>query len=287
MLPPPSIDDDELPFYEDPLALVSSLQLSPLVAGLTRAERLNAQVRLILVVGAAFAIVEELSVARTLIALIVVLAVVHLSVEDILAREKEISAASVTKKQHQPAVSMSTPPPPQPLQCNVPRDASEALRCIVQQQQRGASFDPSVERPRSLMDLIAADQREYTQRDIQRRRGPTRFDLQNRLLGVGGLPIREPGTEYSPMRDLGNTHPNPGPYDFGTAVRSTNPDAYTFETDVIDRMYRPADEVDPGLVTNPIPDPTFMARLPQFDTSYEDEAVERWRMQFHSGMRFF
>lgn len=279
------INSSVLPFYEDPLALLESPHLSPLVTGLTRAERLNAQVRLILVVGAAFALVEQLSVARTLIALIVVLAVVHLSVEDILEREKEIYAASVTTTQRpQQQQIMSSRPP---LQCNAPRDASEALRCVVQQQQRGASFDPSVERPRSLMDLIAADQHEYNVRDIQRRRGPTRFDLQNRLLGVGGLPIRAPGTEYSPMRDLGNSHPNPGPYDFGTAVRSTNPEAYTFETDVIDRMYRPADEVDPGLVTNPIPDPTFMARLPQFDTSYEDEAVERWRMQFHSGMRFF
>lgn len=278
-------DDEERPWYRDPLEL-PSFQFSPFVAGLSSAERLNAQVRLVLTFGVVFAAFERVAAVRSLIMLLVVVVVIHLSVEHVVAEEDRREKEIYHRRRNEKPLPSKIMEAPAAAVANSPRIPSAAIHRHTPA--RALVADPSVEQhPLTATELIAADQAAYRQQNAYSHSQPTRFDIQNHLMGIGGLRVRMPGTEYSPMRDQGNIHPNPGPFDYGTSVQSSIPMAYTFDDDPIERMYRPVDEVDPGLVTNPLPDPTFMARLPQFDTSYEDEAVQRWREQFHSGMRFW
>ena len=153
-------------------------------------------------------------------------------------------------------------------------------------------------------ELVGRDQARFFRDNFDMTRNPTRFDIQGQQLPLGGrqqFPIHRPvlgearakTTDMSfaippaAMPDISGVYRNPGPFDFQAAVRSGHPPAYTFQDESVQRMMRPPDEVDPGLVTNPIPDPTFMARQPQFDHAPEDAATQRWRLQTNGSMRFW
>ena len=82
-------------------------------------------------------------------------------------------------------------------------------------------------------------------------------------------------------------HSNPRPFNFVQSVTSVNPTAYTYKENPVERMMRDPSEIDPGLVTGPIPDPTFMSRMPTFDHAPEQIANDRWRMQRNGAMRFW
>jgi len=283
---------NEHAWFDDPMALMS-LQLSPFIEELTPTERMNAQTRLLIVLGTGLALIERRAGSRNVIILVTILFIVHIGVQHVIGGEKVLYTP---QKKESPSSQLLNMPSPfaaaQPShhhhnrQRN-PMAATQRRQALTQPLDSGISLrDPSVRMP-TMTELITADQQAYARRNYMRKREPTRFDTQNYDNGLYSKPLRMPGSDYTPDRDLGNIHPNPGAFDFGTAVRSLNPPAYTFETDTIARMYRSVDDVDPGLVTNPIPDPTFMARQPQFDVSYENEAIERLRLESGSGFRFW
>lgn len=159
------------------------------------------------------------------------------------------------------------------------------------------------------MELISREQRRYADEHATRRQYPTRFDVQNQALAIGGsaLPMhapilgRDPRTPYDPQsyfaaiprqpqRPLGDSSSfeNPGPYDFAEAVRSQPPtELYAYPVDALARMVRSPDEVDPGLVTQPLPDTTFMARLPQFNHVAEELETDRLRSENVGRMRLW
>lgn len=150
--------------------------------------------------------------------------------------------------------------------------------------------------------LIAYKQEQYMATNKDLTRNPTRFDVQNQGLKIGGAPLqmhrdklgsRMPAVDttftipLTPGADLSQIYPNPGVFDFGTAVRSTRPEPVTYPSETLQRMMRPVDEVDPELLTNPLPDPTFLARQPMFNHAPEDAATQRLRQQTNGPMRFW
>jgi hypothetical protein len=168
----------------------------------------------------------------------------------------------------------------------------------------GQAPDDDNSRVFSAAQLINADQQRFYKDNQDMTRHPTRFDIQNQSLKIGGAPLaihREvlgatramtTSTKYEiplePMADVAQLYRNPGVFDYGSAVRShQRTEPVTFPSESIERMMRPVDEVDPGLVTNPLPDPTFMARQPMFNKQAEDAATQRWRLQTAPGMRFW
>ena len=245
-------------WVDDPLVLIwppqNILRISPFEPNMTAAERLNAHTRLIILLGLLFIRSEN----NLPILLVVILWVLNQGVTYV-----------ISQKELYPAVKkMSTVPPPIP---------TPTPRVMV------PSGDPSVE---TATSLISQDQQQYKSINHHLTRYPTLFDVQNQRLPIGG---RAPAltTSYQVQPDQGRIHPNPGPFDYGQAVHSLNPKAYTYQRNQVEKMMRPVDEVDPNLVTQPIPDPTFMARMPTFDKTNEYMAEQRWRMQQGSGMRFW
>lgn len=157
-------------------------------------------------------------------------------------------------------------------------------------------FDPA--------QLITQDQRRFFRQNYETTRNPTRFDVQNTALPLGGQPlpvhrdalgesrvrpaIATPTTiPATPLGPASSVYANPGPFDFDAAVTSAHPPPLTIPQSAIERMLRNPDEVDPALVTNPIPDPTFMSRHPTFDKAPEYAAEQRRRMQRNGAMRFW
>ena len=170
-------------------------------------------------------------------------------------------------------------------------DPSRSPQVVVSAPSSASMFshDPSLEAPHieSPMTMIAKDQRAFRSVSDFGRGLPTRFDAQNHAMKLHQYSGPSIQAHFTPHRDLGRLHPNPGPFDFGRAVTSTQPPSVTYETSYLERMMRDVDEVDPGLVTNPLPDPTFMARQPTFDHSAEQSAVDRSRFMGGSRMRFY
>lgn len=153
-------------------------------------------------------------------------------------------------------------------------------------------------------NAITEAQRQFYTENYHTSRLPTRFDEQNNALKIGGAPLpihrkvlparRLPPPDtyvsipYQPRADVADIYGNPLVFDYGSAVRSELPPPVTVPSEFLDRMMRDVSEVDPRLVTNPLPDPTFMARMPQFDTSVEDAGTLRLRLERATGpMRFF
>lgn len=179
----------------------------------------------------------------------------------------------------------------------VNRPASNFPASNAGEGEAGAVFNPAT--------LVSADQTQYFSNNFDLTRNPTRFNVQNAGLKIGGAPMQihqqalgeshppaatpHPNTAPpTPMPDISQIYRNPAPFDFGDAVRSTHPQRpVTFPDESIQRMMRSPDEVDPGLVTNPIPSKTFMDRMPRFDKAPEDAATQRWRTQTNGSMRFW
>jgi hypothetical protein len=73
---------------------------------------------------------------------------------------------------------------------------------------------------------------------------------------------------YKPSTYAHNSYyNNPGVFDFSRAVRSSaRPGCCNLRPDnMLARMYNTIDNIPEDLMINPIPDPTFMARMPIFD----------------------
>ena len=153
-------------------------------------------------------------------------------------------------------------------------------------------------------DVISQDQQQYFETNQDYTRNPTRFEKQNAKLKIGGAPLwqvhRDKVGPHLPAVDTSFTIPrtpqpplsepfrNPGPFDFGSAVRSSHPTAYTMPAEDLQRMMRPVEDTDPGLLTHPIADPTYLARQPVFNHAPENAETERLRTQRTSGaMRFW
>lgn len=147
----------------------------------------------------------------------------------------------------------------------------------------------------SVADLTRREFDKYAQQHTRRMRHPTRFDVQNQSLPIGGRPhylhenVLGSQPRMAPISHVpeSNMYVNPSPFDFGTAVRSTAPTPVTIPSETISRMMRPVDEVDSGLVTNPLPDPTFMARQPMFSKAVEDMETARRRTENTGRMRLW
>lgn len=156
----------------------------------------------------------------------------------------------------------------------------------------------------NVPSIVSQDQARFFAENYGTTRNPTRFDIQNDQLPIGGQPMqmhrnllgdareRTTNMEFTvPLTqttmDLGQIYRNPGVFDYQQAVRGQYQAPYTMPEESIRRMMRPPDEVDPELVTNPLPDQTFMARQPTFDHAPEDAATQRWRLQTNASMRFW
>ena len=137
--------------------------------------------------------------------------------------------------------------------------------------------------PNTAVEQISQEQSVYAQVKRQMMQEETQFEKS--LAKIGGS-VSQQQSHQQPLI-LPAIEPNSGPFQFNTAVRSSQPMSTTHHVNYIERMKRPIDEVDPGLVTNPLPDPTFMARQPIFDHSAENAANERARLQNLGRMRFF
>lgn len=147
----------------------------------------------------------------------------------------------------------------------------------------------------SVVDLTRAEQEAYARQKAHRMRYPTRFDVQNQSLPIGGQPrhlhqnVLGSQPRMSPLQMIPETklYRNPGPFDFGTAVRSKKPEPTTIPSETLSRMMRSVDDVDASLVTNPLPDPTFMARQPMFSHAAEEIEMERRRTENTGRMRLW
>lgn len=281
---------DEEPWVNDPLALLANpFSISPFQRGLTPAARLNAHARLTFLIGLGFFLVMRKESKTGLIGLLyIVLWTVGQGVQFVQSEEgkEELERKKIMKQLKKQSTNRMADDPSRVIQSPPPADQQAQVGGATPLPVAASSVDPSVVVPKTTAQLIQEQQRQFQQINHELTRMPTRFDVQNQALKIGGV-SRQHTSRFLPQSDLGRIHPNPGPFDFGTAITSTNPQAYTYETNVLERMMRPVDEVDPGLVTNPIPDPTFMARPPQFDHSEEYEAEQRWRLQQGSRMRFW
>lgn len=153
-------------------------------------------------------------------------------------------------------------------------------------------------------EVITRDQQQYYKTNQNYSGNPTLFEHQNAKLKIGGSPLWKVHRDklpphptavdtsftlpLTPQEPLGNIYRNPGPFDHAAAVRSSHPTAYTHPDENVRRMMRDVSEVDPELVTNPISDPTFMARMPVFNHATEQAETDRIRSQRTSGaMRFW
>ncbi len=270
----------QIAWVQDPFELVFGQGFNPFASHLTPAERLNAHARLVLLIGGGLALVSGRERAP-LILLVTVLYVIGEGVRfttmlTTTQQRKEISA-----QEHKSSMaddpSRSKTPQPNAQMKNRLADAFVPLPTGV---------DPSVVQYNSAT-LISEAQQQYMRHNYDMSRRETHFDTQNRALQLGGMATTAFSSSFAPSSQLGSIHPNPGPFDYGTAVNSVNPAAYTHEADWLGRMMRSPDEVDVELVTNPLPDPTFMARMPTFDKTYEYEAEQRWRMQRNGAFRFW
>jgi hypothetical protein len=286
--------DNEEPWVNDPLVLLwQPKSLSPFTKGLSAAARLNAHARLTILLGLVATLLMRRGPNAPVVLFLTVILVVGQGVEyeEKQARtKKEISehrakhsakmADPSRAAQHVPA-NMSQ----RSAEAHMPYRPSPSSQVGATTPALGNGMsDPSVEQPVAYnpATIITQRQQQYTMMNHQLSRAPTRFDVQNQGLPIGGM-APPMSTSYQVQPDLGRMHPNAGPFNFGDAVNSVNPQAYTYESNYIERMMRPVDEVDPGLVTNPLPDPTFMSRMPTFDKSHEYEAEQRMRMQRSSG----
>jgi hypothetical protein len=163
-----------------------------------------------------------------------------------------------------------------------------------------------VERVLNPSDTMSLEQKRFYNETAERSRYPTRFDVQNTKMKIGGAPMwnRErdaahklpshlPAEDtsftvpHTPQNSLGEIYGNPRPFDYSSAIRSNHPNAYTLQSADLQRMMRSPDEVDPELVTNPIPDPTFQARQPTFNHAPEDAETFRLRTQRNGPFRFW
>jgi len=150
--------------------------------------------------------------------------------------------------------------------------------------------------------LISEEQRAFFRSNFETTRDPTRFDVQNTMLKIGGSPLPMHRTALSRLAGTTDTSftvpftPNPSPsamygnplvFDYGSAVRSSHPPVLSHESESLERMMRDVSEVDPALVTNPIPDPTFMARQPMFDAAPEAVEMARRRLERSTGPNRF
>lgn len=88
--------------------------------------------------------------------------------------------------------------------------------------------------------------------------------------------------DYRPSTYPHNPHDNPGPFDYDRAVRSSAPKPTVRQENMLARLYSTPDQIPFDLVTNPVPDPTFMARHPFWDESSE---ADRHIVQDQCNMR--